>query len=428
MVDIEKIVGAKAWQRLQKAGIKNLEQLRSLKPEQLMTLAGIGPIKAQRVYEAIKAPQKADMKKTYKALAFRTKFKDIGGAIVQTTKKPHEAIGKIEDIREGLTLATNVMRSIGNIGRETKIPELRYFRMPPVLYPLEERYTGEPPLQIMEIVISPEMDQTKVRSTVYNARTSRIIQDTNEYFPSGTPTETGQRLLYYIDDLIKRVDRISTHFDFIILDPSYNFLDQPLQDKYDSSIKATKLAIVTVGEKSFWNSAMILNRFAYNREFIDMMKRFDELNLYYEYDTYKERLKEEKAPSFEQFKQEVGDSYDFMKKIESEATSYTQIRKPGQPAAFGVIKGINENQFWDYQRTFKPEQYRITVMELPGSYRQWKEETIPTTIGPKTTTTDLTLLAGHVFQDDATIWIGTKPGQPIIIQSNKIPEIGLVIY
>lgn len=426
MVDVEQILGPKAWNRLKTAGYDNIDKLRSLTPEKVMEIAGIGVEKTNRLFRSLQMPvPKAQIRRDYKRLTMRTRLKNIGSAI----KEPRPAIKKIEDLREGLTRLANVTRALHNIGRPTgeRLPEIRYYPVPLTLEPLAPGIRSASPVQLGEIWIQKTIKNIELKTQIINGLNSHIVTESTHYIEP----EPANTALNNILDIVERTHddlrEVSDGLFLIIIDPEYQKIREALEQEFEREIHQNKTAILSGTAKEYYKWS-IINKYLNNKSFQELLVRFNAWNSFYEYESYI-KTKPAHALTHEQFMEDPKyyDEKTFQPMIYSKGEDWIHINRPGPPVYFGIIEGVLDNRYWDYEaKGYK----KISNPALNNAYPTYEEYLVLKTrqeyLGGRKLPEDIVAMIGFVMDNDFEIWTVSQ-NSPIIITSAAMPDIGFII-
>ena len=122
------------------------------------------------------------------------------------------------------------------------------------------------------------------------------------------------------------------------------------------------------------------------------------------------------------------DEKTFQPMIYSKGEDWIHINRPGPPVYFGIIEGVLDNRYWDYDS----KGYKKTSdhPSLNSSFPSWEEylvlktrqEYLATRIIPE----DIIAMIGFVLNNEFEVYT-VSTNSPIIITSSSMPDIGFII-
>ena len=425
MVDVERILGPKAWNRLKTAGYDNIDKIRSLTPEKIMEIAGIGIEKTNKLFRAMQMPvPKAEIRRDYQRLNIRTKLKNIGAAI----KEPRPTIKKLEDLREGLTRLANVTRALHNIGKPSteKLPELRYYPVPLVLEPFAPGIRAPAPVQLGEIWIQKTVKNIEVRTQIINGLNSHVITESTNYLEP-EPATTLNTILDVVRKTHNNLRTVSDGLFLIIIDPEYQSIRERLELDYAREIGQNKTAILSGTSKEYYKWSVI-NKYLNNKTFQELLVRFNAWNSFYEYETYLRTRPSDQLTHDEYMEEPMYyDQKTFQPIIYAKGDDWVKLNRLGPPIYFGIIEGVLDNRYWDYDAKGYKKTPGPTLNTRFPTYEEFLVlKTRQEYLGERALSEDIVAMIGFVLDNDYDLWT-VSPNSPIIITSTTIPDIGFII-
>lgn len=419
MIDLLKIVGPKNYARLKAANLIEEKKLRGMTEGQVMSIAGIGPKTAKKLYAAL-GVQKGEeaVQKTYNHLPMRTRFKHVREAFT----KPHETINKLERAREEIYAWQNFLGHVRNIGRpeEEKVKIVPYV---PVIeqYGLGRAMTPQTAMEAgyyAEAEIIKEDDGFRINRTIFDTETStaKVSQTETVGGQEYTP-EVQTRIMAAIGESYKYFrERTPTGIFAVILENMPERVIDVLKQKYGREIAANKL-IISRSRQDYieWNA---LSKYLTNTVINAIIGRFNEYMVYTNYYT----LPENSKTTLEDLeKANVG----FWALAETQRKPLVSVT---QNVQFGMVEAKPET--YDFRKrgykiipTPKYQKY-----EFPDNRERYHSFTrmMPLKIESKMVPFEVIQVIDYCLNGEFDIYYLNKQS-PVIITSRKHPDIGFII-
>jgi hypothetical protein len=424
-------LGKQAFARLKKAGFNTDQAIKKMGLARLMSVAGIGPVKAGKLFRALGVKVKqSEVERTYARLNRRTQFKKVKAAFKKLAEDPRPQIDRLERTRRELIGWQNLLANVRNVGRpeSERVSPLSYAPVSTTLDPFSiELGTTTGDRIYGEVFVIAEETRARIKYEARNLTNGEILITENAFVENTNTVLMITEIGDVIEDIYKRFrKRTLTGMFFIILDREYvrlQFYDA-LRERFRREIDAEKIIMKeTVEEYYDWEA---LFKYQGNDIFERMVDRLD---LYHSYLLYDEYVKEGGKKSYEDWYAEEGkDNLEYFWNYMADANKSSQ--QSNQPisvgngrARFGILKGMPG--MVDYDREWMRESLSIPFVRDTGyeDYKnlkaefplQLRNEKIPATVAAMV----------HAVLDNFTVY-KSKKDRRIAFRSEKLPEIGIL--
>jgi hypothetical protein len=275
---IKDIVGEKVAARLKKSNITTIQQIKKILPGKLMSLAGIGPSKAQKLYR--KAGVKyslISLNRIYLQIQAKTQLKSVRKFSTDIIENPYKYIQKIDTIKEEVNALDNLAKSVYNFGRPQgeKLP-LSDFQPVRTSISFDDQFTSkaDADIGILEIFIDIKND-IEVISRYLGSNTAKILDKRNRTFPLNFSIQYLERIVSHIkavtDSYLKqRGDSMV----IITLAPEIIIIKRELQTALQSEIDFGAVLIADNNDEYKFKYSIF--KFANNPAFIKLVDELED--------------------------------------------------------------------------------------------------------------------------------------------------------
>jgi 5'-3' exonuclease len=427
MIDLEKIIGKTNYARLKKAKLTNPEVLARISEQELMTVAGIGPKTAKKLFAALgRNRPEEQLNKSYRRLKLRTKFSNIAANIKGTIENPKPFLDKVEEWRKDSTDVQNFVRAVHNIGQpaDKKLPQTYYTPVVMNLDPSSLGYQESLRRYYMEFRVEKKENSFYIKYEIIN-----LDNDTKTNFEEPLNTlsfnqksmEEFMSILEAAHDSFRK--KTSDGMISIVLLPEIkDFVEDNLQRKYSQELN-NNLMSISASDKEYKSYNMLL-KFTERRGFAGMLQRLDAFKTFYDFESqggkdFKEFQR--KKPSLQESGEIKGDFI-----TEAQNTGFGYVKFAG--IKFGLIESMPSMYDWQNQGFSELRRQHSWDIGLPEDYEQFKllKRSAPFDIAKRHIKQDIMAMIGFVLDYRYKVFL-YGPKSPVIFISEDYPEIGFVV-
>ena len=415
MKKIEQILGPETYARLKEKKLVTPAAIKKIRPEELMSIAGIGPQKTVELYQAVGIKLNMDeTDRTYRKLKSRTQLRNIRKTISQTIQDPQPSIKKLENFREQAIAWQNLISSLRNIGKpaEEKIRTTPYMPVPQVLDPysieLEQKTRDD---IYAELFITQETDRIKITYEAKDIKTQRPIAESTEYITSKNSTEIATQIKEIIEEIYNKFRKETLiGLFFVIFDNQLRTYYWAMQKEFRIEIEQQQITLIPNSEEYYGWEAIL--KYQNNRTFELMVDRYNKYKTYIDYDEY---LQEGGTETYENWLSEGHTDKRFWDEITTKQKSHTTIQTKTFTIRFGIIKGMPG--LINYEKTHR--EINLTTK----FYRDTGYESY--TAAKRDLQGEINAVAAAIINNVLDEFIALKKENNYVFQSTTLPEIGI---
>jgi hypothetical protein len=424
MINIQEIVGEKSYARLLKAKIASEHMLNQLKPEEIMSIAGIGPKKMQKLMKALgRTASDKSIESTYGKLQFRRKFENVTAGIKKTIENPKPFIDKAEGWRRTAVDVHNFIKSVHNIGRPES-DKLKDSIYTPVRFSLDPESLGYQGAQ-MRYTMTFRLDKREGKFII-SYRIDNMEDGTSTL--NEEPLEAnliGQEELKRFMEVLRVAhakfrEKSPNGIIVVLLYSNIDFIREAVEKKYKRELDNQLMAINTgEGEYLGYN---VLFKYRENPDVQRMIERLAGYENFYQFEQSGLKDWEEFDIRRNEMIEKGQINGDFWEMTNESGTSYVQLTNG---LIFGIIRAQQDLRDWvndGYNESFKSSAYNVQFPESVKEFYALKTKR-PVTILDKKIGMDVIGMVDYTLGD---FKVYAKYGNPVIFVSNEFPEFGFV--
>jgi hypothetical protein len=244
---IKDIVGDKVAARLKKANITKINQIKKINPGKLMSLAGIGPATAQRLYRKAGVNYSLfRLNRLYIQIKAKTNLKNIKRLSSDVINNPYKYTNKIDRIKEEVSALDNFAKTVYNFGRPQgeKLP-LTSFQPVRTSISIDDQFTSQSDTDIgmLEIFIDIKKD-IQVISRYLGFDTAKILDKRTRTFPLNFNIQYLNNIIEHIRSIVNSyLKEKSDSLVVIVLAPEVGIIIKQIETIFSTEIDLGAIVI-----------------------------------------------------------------------------------------------------------------------------------------------------------------------------------------